>query len=53
MKQVLPHLRQVTVPNRGHAPYLEEPEALGAVDDFLRNLLLNLSPMSAAPVKSE
>jgi pimeloyl-ACP methyl ester carboxylesterase len=38
MKQELAHLDQVIVPNRGHAPYLDEPEALLAIDTFLAKL---------------
>ncbi len=46
MKQVVPNLRQVIVPNRGHAPYLDEPEALGAIDDFLEGLPRSLNPLT-------
>jgi pimeloyl-ACP methyl ester carboxylesterase len=42
MKQAVPPLHQVTVPNRGHAPYLDEPAALNAIDDFLSNLPASL-----------
>jgi len=38
MKRELPHLQQVTVPRHGHAPYLDEPEALQAIDQFMANL---------------
>lgn len=38
MKRELPHLHQVTVPNRGHAPYLDEPEAIAGIDSFLATL---------------
>ncbi len=34
MKQRLPKLRSLLVPNRGHAPTLTEPEALAAIDAF-------------------
>jgi len=30
-----PGMAQVTVPNRGHVPFLDEPEALAAIDAFL------------------
>jgi pimeloyl-ACP methyl ester carboxylesterase len=30
-----PDLRHVTVAKRGHVPFLDEPEALAAIDDFL------------------
>ena len=46
MKQQLPHIDQVTVPNVGHAPYLDEPEALGAVDAFLAKLPHRLVPLT-------
>ncbi len=38
MKAVKPDLVQVTVPHRGHAPLLDEPAALAAIDDFLAGL---------------
>ena len=44
MKRDLEPIRQVTVPNRGHAPYLDEPPALQAIDDFLAVLPAKLSP---------
>jgi hypothetical protein len=28
-------LRVLTVPNRGHAPMLDEPECIAAIDEFL------------------
>jgi pimeloyl-ACP methyl ester carboxylesterase len=34
----LPRLEAVEVPNRGHAPTLDEPVARQAIDDFLRRL---------------
>ena len=34
MSRRLPNLRRVTVPRRGHAPTLVEPEALAAIDEF-------------------
>lgn len=38
MKQRLPHIQPFLVPARGHTPYLDEPEALTAIDDFLARL---------------
>jgi len=38
MKEELPHLLQVEVPDRGHAPQLDEPQALSAIEDFLQKL---------------
>jgi pimeloyl-ACP methyl ester carboxylesterase len=38
MQQEVPGLVAVTVPNRGHAPQLDEPESLRAIDAFLANL---------------
>ena len=35
MAAVKPDLTQVIVANRGHAPQLDEPECLRAIDDFL------------------
>jgi len=35
MKREKPDLVQVTVPNRGHAPLLHEPECASAIDGFL------------------
>jgi pimeloyl-ACP methyl ester carboxylesterase len=35
MQRDKPELKAVTVPQRGHAPLLDEPECLGAIDDFL------------------
>lgn len=48
MKQELPDLRQVTVPNHGHAPNLDEPEALQAIDSFLAELPPRLGLLTAA-----
>ena len=48
MKPVVPHMRQATVPNRGHAPLLDEPEALKGIDDFLRDLPAKLGPLTIA-----
>ena len=33
-----PHLRALTLEQRGHAPMLDEPAALAAIDEFLRGL---------------
>jgi pimeloyl-ACP methyl ester carboxylesterase len=38
MKQVVPDMRLVTVPGVGHAPELNEPEAVAAIDEFLASL---------------
>ena len=46
MKKAVPNLRQVTVPNRGHAPYLDEPEALSAIEAFLKKLPTSLNAMT-------
>jgi pimeloyl-ACP methyl ester carboxylesterase len=46
MQTEVPHLKRVTVPNRGHAPYLDEPEARAAIDAFLDSLPATLSPLT-------
>jgi pimeloyl-ACP methyl ester carboxylesterase len=38
MQQEVPGLVAVTVPNRGHAPQLDEPESLRSIDRFLAGL---------------
>jgi pimeloyl-ACP methyl ester carboxylesterase len=38
MQRVKPDLQVVHVPNRGHAPLLDEPESRGAIDRFLNGL---------------
>jgi pimeloyl-ACP methyl ester carboxylesterase len=38
MQQEVPSLVAVTVPNRGHAPQLDEPASLRAIDAFLAGL---------------
>ena len=48
MQQDVPHLRCVTVPNRGHAPYLDEPAALQAIDAFLESLPSDIGILTAA-----
>jgi pimeloyl-ACP methyl ester carboxylesterase len=35
MQQAKPDLRVLTVPKRGHAPMLDEPECIAAIDEFL------------------
>jgi hypothetical protein len=35
MQRDKPELKAVTVTQRGHAPLLDEPECLGAIDDVL------------------
>jgi hypothetical protein len=38
MRREKPDLRSVEVANRGHAPLLNEPEVLAAIDGFLAQL---------------
>jgi len=38
MQREVPSLRAVTVANRGHAPQLDEPDSLRAIDTFLSGL---------------
>jgi len=38
MKAEMPGLRQLTLPNVGHAPTLDEPACREAIDDFLRQV---------------
>jgi hypothetical protein len=38
MSREVPGMIAVTVPNRGHAPQLDEPESLRAIDAFLSGL---------------
>ena len=38
MKALYPGLQQVTVPGIGHAPYLLEPEAIGAIEALLADV---------------
>lgn len=38
MAQMHPGLRTVTLPNRGHAPMLDEPKAVEAIDAFLADI---------------
>jgi hypothetical protein len=38
MQREAPQLERVTVPNRGHAPMLDERESLAAIDGFLARL---------------
>lgn len=47
MQADIPHLVRVTVPNRGHAPYLDEPEARAAIDRFLDALPATIGPVNA------
>lgn len=46
MKQVKPDMEQVTVPNRGHVPLLDEPEIAPVLDRFLENLPPHLGAMT-------
>ncbi|BAK67897.1 putative hydrolase [Sphingobium sp. SYK-6] len=48
MQARLPQLELVTVPNVGHAPTLEEPDAMAAIDAFLANVLARLPADAAA-----
>jgi pimeloyl-ACP methyl ester carboxylesterase len=47
MQAEIPHLVRITVPNRGHAPYLDEPEARAAIDRFLEALPATIGPVTA------
>lgn len=38
MAEIKPDLVRVTVPNRGHVPWLDEPECVAALDAFISNL---------------
>ena len=38
MEAVKPDMQRALIPNRGHAPLLDEPESLAAIDSFLANL---------------
>jgi pimeloyl-ACP methyl ester carboxylesterase len=38
MRAAVPDMKSVTVPEVGHAPMLDEPEAVAAIDDFLEQL---------------
>jgi hypothetical protein len=38
MKTVAPGMKLATVPGVGHAPDLNEPEAIAAIDAFLASL---------------
>ena len=40
MKQVAPGMRLATVAGVGHAPHLDEPEAVAAIDDFLSSIAI-------------
>ncbi len=53
MQADLPHLKRVTVPNRGHAPYLDEPEARNAIDAFLDSLPRDLGPLTVLERKAK
>lgn len=48
MKQTVPGLKVIEVPNRGHTPTLDEPTALSAIDTFLAGLSIHLSPTRRA-----
>jgi pimeloyl-ACP methyl ester carboxylesterase len=38
MRREKPDLKYVTIPNRGHAPLLNEPASIAAIDDFLATI---------------
>ena len=38
MAEIKPDLVRITIPNRGHAPWLDEPECVNALDAFLSTL---------------
>jgi hypothetical protein len=38
MQAVKPDLVRATIPRRGHAPFLDEPESLAAIDAFIDGL---------------
>jgi pimeloyl-ACP methyl ester carboxylesterase len=38
MQRELPHLQRATVPNRGHAPQLDEPQSVVALERFVAEL---------------
>lgn len=38
MREAAPEMKSVTVPDIGHAPMLDEPEAAAAIDGFLASL---------------
>lgn len=38
MHEAVPAMKSVTVPGVGHAPMLDEPEAIAAIDDFLAGI---------------
>ncbi len=46
MQARVPRLLRVTVQDRGHAPYLDEPEARGAIDRFLDSLPASIGPLT-------
>ena len=38
MKTHLPQLKTVTVQDRGHVPFLDEPESIAAIDEWLEEV---------------
>jgi len=46
MGALIPALRRVEVPNRGHTPNLDESAALSAIDDFIAGLPARLGTMT-------
>jgi pimeloyl-ACP methyl ester carboxylesterase len=53
MKELAPQLTQITVPNRGHVPALDEPIARAAIDLFLEGLPRRLWPFTRLKRKVE
>jgi pimeloyl-ACP methyl ester carboxylesterase len=47
IQAAVPNLQRVTVPNRGHAPHLDEPVARAAIDRFLDSLPPSIGPVAA------
>jgi hypothetical protein len=43
MSKINPRMEVCTVPDRGHAPSLDEAVALSAIDDFLNRISPNRS----------
>ena len=48
MQREKPDLEVLEVPNRGHAPLLDEPECLAAIDEFLAHLPMPTKPAGEA-----
>jgi pimeloyl-ACP methyl ester carboxylesterase len=48
MRAAKPDLRAVTVPDRGHVPWLDEPAAVEAIDLFVQDVSSGAGPSSTA-----